>query len=557
MNLDIFKGKLDSLDQEAKEAFLKLLEDERKGREDITYFSEHSLGIPLNSFQKRYLGATTTPRAILMERLGKTDDYIEGMLFGKNVVACSNQLGKTVAIAIKHIWFAKYKIGMQLDENLIDTAYYATLNISPHTRQVRAAYRYIKDILHGEFIIDEEGKKRLNELSPTMKGFLVGDNSSLGELRYANGSITYSVPVGQDQASSLAGAQFALITYDECAQSHHLKDELGAKIMSRLIKYGVCLDLVSTPEVDAPSHQQYLHIFREGQAYRNGWQAFTGKLDENTFIPSKQRERIKNDLKQTDPKRYAQVVAGEFISGGKRFFDSNEIDNIWITSGKTNIRPGRKYLLVSDWGMADSGDSSVHGVFDYTDYARDPTDLKNKIFLVNHEEMQGGSPQMQFALLRTLYEQYTAYGDDGVTIIPPIFLMDANSLGGVVIKKLLAQLKPIAFTIEKDVALFQAKRVLSMGREPLESFEGIIEKNPNFGQFKSYFIDKLNDQLGLYHIEDKRLKTDFVMMVVMGLSYIVKRFGATTKKVTTIDPLAGYNAQITKLVPTRHNVSLR
>lgn len=554
---DLQKG-LSLLPAESREKFMRLIEDERRGREDICYFSEHSLGIPLNSFQRRYLSMTTTPRAILMQSLGLSDKFIDGMLFGKNIVACSNQIGKTVAIAIKHIWFAKYKIGMQLDEKLIDTAHYSTLNISPHTRQTRAAFRYIQSILKGEFIIDEDGAKRLNELSPVMKEFLVGENTTLGELRYANNSVTYSVPVGQDQASSLAGAQFALITYDECAQSHHLKDELGAKIMSRLIKYGVCLDLVSTPEVDAPSHQHYLHLFREGQGWVNGWQAFEGKLDENIFIPGQQRERFKADLKSTDPKKYAQVVSGAFVSGGKRFFDVKEIEQIWTFNGRSDRKDNRKYLIVSDWGMADDGDMSVHGVLDYTDYAMNPTDIKNKIKMVNHESLQGGSPQMQFALVRTLYDQYTHELDGGSVIVPPIYLMDAQGLGGVVIRKLLSSLKPIAFSIEKDVALLNTKRILSSGRNYIDNQDGTTtEINAEFGQFRSYFIDELSNQLGIYHIDDRKITQDFVMMLMMGVAYIVKRFGGGDKKRAVLNPLAGYNAKTTQLIPIRRGFTLR
>lgn len=415
-----------TLTNEEKNRFLDLLLLEARGRADICVFAEEILGVPLNPYQRIWLTRTTTPRSEWKEKFDIDIEEIGGFLYGSNISAIGNQSGKTVGIAIKHIYMNKYKIGMDLDSDLIDKAHYGTLNISPHSRQTKACYQHIKDILNGQFMIDENGKKRLNNLHPLMQNFLVGDNVNLGEIRFANKSVMYSVPTGQDQASSLAGAQFGYISYDECSQSLHLKQELGAKILSRLIKYGCCLDLIATPEVDSPSHQQYLHLVRLGQAGKQGWWALTGMgMDDNIFIPKEQRERAKASLLATDKKKYRQVVKGEFITSGKRYFDTNEIENLWKLPNKRHCQQGGRYLLVADWGMSDTGDLSVFMVFDYTNFHMD-----GKIDLVNHESIQGGSPQMQFSLLRTLYEQYTWYEEDGTTEHRPIFLMDAEALGG-------------------------------------------------------------------------------------------------------------------------------
>ena len=530
------------MDADAKQRFIELLKAEKRGREDIIYFSEEILGVPLNDYQKKWLKRTTTPRSKWAEVFGEVIEDIGGFLFGSNISAIGNQSGKTVGIAIKHIWFNKYKIGMELDEKLINQAYYATLNISPHSRQTKACYGHVKDILSEQFIINEDGKMRLNKLSLLMKDFFAGENSNLGEIRFSNKSIMYSVPTGADQASSLAGAQFGYISYDECSQSLHLKDELGAKILSRLIKYGVCLDLIATPEVDSPSHQYYLHITRMGQKLKEGWWSLTGMgMDDNKFIPKQQRERAKASIKATDKKKFLQVVKGEFVTSGKRFFDANEIENLWKLKTKIHCKNGRLYLLVADWGMSDTGDKSVFIVFDYTDYA-----INGIIYIVNHEEIRGGSPQMQFALLRTLYDQYTWYEEDGETAHYPTFLMDAEALGGVVIKKLLSLLKPKAFEIDKDIALIETKNAMSKGRDYIESeVDGaIIEKNPDFGIVQSYYIEDLNEQLGIYHIEDKKLETDYVITLVMGVSYIIKKMPKIPTKKVSLNPLAGYNAQI-------------
>lgn len=528
-----------SLPSASKQAFLDLLKLMQRGRDSILVFATEMLGMSLNEFQIEYLSKSTTPRKMWMEKfgIGFTDD--EGMMFGRNIACPSNQIGKTVMTAIKHLWMNFYKIGLDLDDRLIDSAYYATLNISPQSRQTKACYQYVKEILEERFVIDEEGKKRTNKLSPLVKDFMVGDNTNLGEIRFSNKAIFYSVPVGHDQASSLAGGQFGFISYDEAAQSLHLKNELGAKILSRLIKYGVGLDLVSTPEVDAASHQDYMHLVKLGLARQEGWWAMTGHLDQNKFISTAQRTRIKADLLATDKKKYRQVVHGEFVSGGKRYFDSAEIERMWRLGSKQSVRAGHKYLLVADWGMSDTGDPSVFFVLDYTDWQ-----ISSKIYLVNHETIQGGSPMMQYALLRTLYDAYTWYGDDDSTHAP-IFLMDANALGGVVIKKSLTALSPRSFDIDKEEALLITKQQMSEGREYVESeVDGaIIEKNPNFGNIVSYYIDELSTQLGIYHLPDDRITQDFVMTLVMGVSWIAKK-QPKAMKAAKINPLAGYAASI-------------
>ena len=155
---------------------------------------------------------------------------------------------------------------------------------------------------------------------------------------------------------------------------------------------------------------------------------------------------------------------------------------------------------------------------------------------------------MQFSLLRTLYDQYTWYDEDGVTAHLPTFLMDAEELGGVVIKKLLVLLKPRSFEIDKDEALVLTKGAMSKGRDYVESeVDGaILERNPDYGIVRSYYIEELNEQAGMFHIEDKKLTTDFIITFVMGVAYIVKKMPKTDVKKVNFNPLAGYEASITR-----------
>ena len=89
---------------------------------------------------------------------------------------------------------------------------------------------------------------------------------------------------------------------------------------------------------------------------------------------------------------------------------------------------------------------------------------------------------------------------------------------------------------------------MAKGRDYIESdVDGaIIERNPDYGIVRSYYIDELNEQAGSYHIEDKKLTTDFVMTLMMGVSWITKKFGSVPTKKVSLNPLGSYNASITR-----------
>ena len=102
-----------TLTDDEKTNFVELIEKVARGREDIIYFSNELLGIPLNRFQEKFLKYSTTPRSKWQEVFDNIPDTFEdigGMLFGKNIACPSNQVGKTVMISIKHIWMCYYKI---------------------------------------------------------------------------------------------------------------------------------------------------------------------------------------------------------------------------------------------------------------------------------------------------------------------------------------------------------------------------------------------------------------------------------------------------------------
>lgn len=543
-----------------------------EGRVDIVAFVEKVIGLKLYDEQKVWLWATTKTQRekclALMRQLGisfSTPDGIEADVdaiysrVSKHILCTANQIGKTFLTSLKHIWSLFYKIGLRVDAEHLEIAEYKTLNISPHSDQAHKCLEYVDRILRGELVYydPDTGGTKVNALHPMMGGFLVGHNENLGELRFANGSIFYSKSAAQDKATSRAGEQFGLITFDECAQSLHLQTEI-AMLLSRLIRYGYCFDLISSPEVEKPSHQAYHRLVKDGMRLQKGWFSLTNiGLDMNRFIHPEQREKAKEEIRSTDIQKYLQMIEGKFVSTGRRFLAIEVVAQLFENGARRGLRPlecglpGRRYILSADWGMSDTGDPSWFFVLDYTDI------LDGRIDIVRHEKIVGGSPIMQLAALRVLHEAFGGRGsvdaEGNVERHPIKFIMDSNSMGGVMVKKLLFDLAPIPFGSHgetKDQMVADLHGALNRGRDYTADPEtgAVTEKNPDFGCLGSYFIEELEEQLGSYQLDDSRITNDAVMALGMAVWYLERRIPRAPGTPLHLNPLSGYNRIMGKSV---------
>lgn len=526
-----------------------------RGRKDPVFFAEDRLGIRLHDRQKIWLWLTTrtqTEQAMaLAKEIGIKLPPIEEIRehkFLKNILAPGNRFGKTFVTAIKHIWYCFYKIGCSGPAKYVHDIRYATLNISPHSMQVDAAYRYIVDIFSDKCIYEWEGKKVRN--SCQIQSFLVDHKQVKREIIFANNSMVKGVPTGEDQASSLAGTQFFYISYDECPQSLHLREELPAKIQSRLLDTGGPMDLIGTPEVDKPSHVYYQRIVKYGLKLKNGFFTMTGGIANNIFIGNEEKNSVLSSIKETDKEKYRQVAFGDFISSGAKLFPNPAIEQLWenypmLTMGEAN----RRYVIGVDWGFADTGDPSVFYVVDITELMnflekRPPVDgIQYRI--AYHESVKGASPYAALARLKVLQMDFND---------API-IHDSSSMGGIIISKMLHEMKVrhlhdfAMAKSPKDEMLFFMILVLTFGRKVRTEEDGkVVELNPTFGKLRSFLIPELEEQLGNYKIEDTKLVQDEVMALGLILWYCEKKIAKHQTKVFDLNMLASNPKDILKIV---------
>jgi len=456
---------------------VQLAKDNVRGYHDPIFFYEHFLGIKLHQGQKDYV--MNTDPAIRPDRK-------------KNILCPANRWGKTCLLAMMHIRWNYYKLGLpESSPNVMWNTRYTTLDISPHSNQVEACFNLILDILHNRFItLDDKGRKVRNKC--LISKFYESHNSSRHEIKFKANSSFFGASTGEDAGSSLAGRQFGLITYDECVMSHHLAEELPGRIMSRTVDLNAPIHLVSTADAESKSQAYYYHLVKLGEQKKDGWYLKTGVLDDNCFIPKEIREQAKKKILSTNPEKYDQVVLGKFIMGGKKMFGIKVINNMFVEGWKQQDPiPGNEYLMSVDWGGSDTGDPTVIVVIDIT----------NKPWkIVYHEEIKGGSPSLQLATVVLLKQNY-----NNATLIH-----DTNALGGVWIKKLL---------LDKGV---KSKDFQAHGGDKGDAIIMLAEAL-NKQEIKSYYIQKLEEQLSLYQVDDKKLEQDYVVALYQAIWYLKKK----------------------------------
>ncbi len=438
-------------------------------------------------------------------------DYAEEDLI-EMLLHAGNRSGKTVLLAILHIKFVFYKIGIMHGDGYDDFRY-RTFDISPISRQAKECLRYIEDILKSQFTWQERGKRFSNAKTLKLRNFFAGKNEALGEVRYTNNALTYAFSTSEDMGSSFQGLPAGFVSYDECVRSHHLEEELDGNVYSRLGDYGKLIMLVATPGVEAKSQQHYYHLVAEAKEGINNFLTLAGSYLENIFIPEKKRESHARDTKKRNPVMARQVLYGDFVTAGNVMFETQVIEQIWFKDRKKYIPPDveKEYMISVDWGIADKGDETVMLVWDLS---------KVPYTIVRSYSKKGGDPYDLIAILRNMRADY-----NGAKVI-----MDTSAMGGQMFKKMLKGIKPIGFDAagtgkDKEDALVFAQILLTKGRRAELVNDEVVERNEDYGWIRSVYLPKLANQLATYQKEDRKLKQDWVMSFVMGCWLIWKRYG--------------------------------
>lgn len=362
-------------------------------------------------------------------------------------------------------------------------------------------YQYMLQILRGEMSwTDKEGKGHINDCQ--IDWFVEKTTQNpMPVIHFKNGSVFYGRSVHDDRGKGLQGSQYAYISYDECPLSHHLKDEIAGNIMSRLISYGGDLDLLGTPNSESPSNQYYMKIVKLGLEEKQGWFAMRGKLDDNFFIPEKNREAIKKSIKSVNPEQYKQVVYGDFVEAGSGYFTPDQVNGLFDANMVfSEPRPERHYVIGADFAVT-KNDYTVYTVIDDTD----------DIWKVVHiRRFQGNeySPDDQVNLLKDIKQRYNMAA----------LISDAGAMGGKMFAISLG-----GFITEE----FKAGGTGEAKKKMLVDLKQTLAEQ----RLKSPEHDELREELGTYKLDDDKIQQDMVMSIGMAVHYIRKNVHTPTKPI--------------------------
>lgn len=458
----------------------------QRGREDIPYFANELLGMPMHRGQKKFAQNST-------EKI--------------NILIPGNRWGKSVYLAIKHIHSNFYKIGLNSrNADSWERALYRTVNLGPKMENAKVVADYVEQILNSSFPIRQpDGSEVSNECK--ISWFLVGkDTQPVYQLHFQNNSHFLVRSTRDDKGGSIQGKKFGYASYDECCRTLHLETEVKSNILPRLTDLNGRLDLVSTPDSEGGASLVYFQeLFwkggGDGHAKKNGYYSQEGSVYENEFLSRQDIINLEKVL-AGDPLA-EQILHGKFVITGDVVFPVTEINKAKKDMPE-NIppKPGHEYVIGVDTAMA-SDDFSITVI----DTSTKPMEI------VRFSSVRGNSlaPELHLQKLIDLFDEYnkeykctlwleTFNGESGMwyNMLPDHIKVQT---------KLFGSWRPPG--VNKIVGVVDKKEKLMLSLRKLLSDENIIFSRSH---------KKIINQLATYTMDkgkEKNLKTDAVFSTAL------------------------------------------
>jgi len=461
-----------------------------KIREDPVFFAQKILGLPLHPGQQVWF--KESHRKI-------------------NILRPGNRWGKTMSEAIKHIWecMTKPKLaGKVLSEREWLDQPYETLNFGPGYEQAREVPRLIKDIVEGKIMFpnhmhQEWGRTNRSQL----KGWAIMedrvDAQMLPSLMFITGA-KLLIRSYSEMGAAFKAKSIAFISGDECADIAELWTFTNITLLPRLVSLGGVLDFVGTPQ---PEGHDYLRIIEMAQDDMknegNNFYTQKGTMYDNTFLDPVE---IKKTEEIADPMLRKQIIEGEYVESGDKYFGFERISNAvdenmhWLERGVA----GRDYFTSADFAGGKSvwADYTVILVIDYTE---------EPYRLVHFFRVQGNKMPipMQYLKVEEIKEKF-----------PGKLIIDGSALGGKNASAFLRHLKPISIDIggrAKSEMLTSLKAAFDGGQSTKRrrklTYHGneAIDENHNWGLLRMPSEDVVISELQNYRLDDKKIRNDIVV----------------------------------------------
>lgn len=491
----------------------RLLEDQKKARFDLVFFAERFLGLPLSFHEGQVRWLKNSTRQI-------------------NILRPGNKWGKSLVAAIKHLHHAVYKplLGTQMTDEEMLKAKYDTLNFGPGYEQAREVLRMARDIVNGSVLIPESHRTLTNEATNEPYGvynqsffqgwFITEDKSEAGILPHLKftTNVTLFGRSYDEMGVAFKMKSLAYISGDECADIGELWTFTNGTLLPRLSAFkNPSIDYYGTPQPEGFDYQRMIEMAEEDM--KQGGKLFytqRGSMYENPFLP---KETIESFERIMDPTMKEQVIRGDFVQSGEKYFGFDRIQH--AVDPNLEVReygdPTRKYITGVDFagGGSQWADHTVVITIDYTDKPWQVVYFKR----VHGSEMP---IPMQYQMVREVKERF-----------PGHLIIDSSALGGKNAMAFLSDTQPISADFKpqgnsnyKGEMLAALKVVFDGGDDPIfrRTREKIdnkwVDAVENWGLIRLPNIPILIRELQNYKLEDQKLSTDCVMALGMAVHWL-------------------------------------
>jgi hypothetical protein len=482
-------------------------------RLDVVGFAVEILGVELHPGQIRIL-EVAFPRGV------EPEDWPFKFIH----IATGNRFGKSVILAILHLWFGTYKhrCGFAYGTGDWFDTQYSIINLCPLND-----IAYVVREKVGLILMDkaDEQIKRLGgrgHVSPAL--ISVWRQARRGDIDKSGNPFLISIPdteykgyvskhhvyleyrTADDHAKATQGRKKYLVTFDEAGRHKDPLNLIGSDIAPRTIDSRGVIVTATTPHLESESN--YEEVWQKGNPDNPDkgkyTMSFLGSMDENPYVTRQMRDE---SLEDQPDYLWPQVIEGKFIQSSEAFFNSAK-----VTSAMANIPnlrrriSGHTYILGWDLAVAKDGDRTIGIVVDVT---------SNPCRVVEYLELARGTqhPEIVNEMVKQLHWYHNEKSGTNAFLV-----YDETGMAGKMFKAELATVYPrprgYDFTnkIRKKLDILHSLRIL------LAKNMIVFPKD----------CTRLAFELKHYTRKDQHLETDAVMAFALA-TYMVER---TTGRLT-------------------------
>ena len=476
-------------------------------RLDVIGFSENILGVALHDGQKRILQASFP---VGVEPLDWPFKFIH--------ISTGNRFGKSVILAVLHLWFGTYKHRLPFafgSDDWFDSPY-AIINLCPLNEIAYVVREKVGLILMGKSLEQLKNVNGRGKVDPAAVALwkmpsagerdrsgnpflqMIPDTEYKGYVSKHNVHLEYRT--ADDHGKAVQGRTKYLITFDEAGRHKDPLGLLGSDIAPRTIDSRGLVVTATTPHLETSSN--YEEMWERGNPSnpdRGKYTiSFNGSMTENPHVTQQMREE---SLEDQPPYLWPQVIDGKFIQSEDAFFSADTIN--WAAQNIPNRRRrtrGHTYIIGWDLAIAKAGDRSIGVVVDISTVP---------CRVVEMLELKKGTKHPQ--IIVEMDKMLSFYHNEKDGCIARM-VYDATGMGGQMFKTEVAVLYP---------------------RPKGYNFAGLLSKKLNLLKSVSILLSKkqliypkectrLRYELKNYKRGDTKLETDTVMALALAV-HIVER----------------------------------